>query len=97
MSPPHILLLGAHGKVALRLIPLLLARSWSVTALIRDPAQTNAVLASRLRIPLSVTNPGTLDILVRSLEDVKTPEDASHILKAGKFNWVIWMAGELSC
>ena len=94
--PAHILLLGAHGKVALQLLPLLLARSWSVTALIRDAAQTPDILNTRLSIPASSTTPGKLDVLVENLEDVKSPADASRILGRVKgCNWVIWAAGEL--
>jgi putative NADH-flavin reductase len=92
--PTHILLLGAHGKVSLQLLPLLLARSWSVTALIRDAAQTPDILNTRLSIPASSTQPGTLHVLVESLEDVRNPADASRIIARVKgCDCVVWAAG----
>ena len=88
MAPPHILLLGAHGKIALKLIPLLLSRSWSVTALIRDPSQTPAILATR-----PSTAPGTLDVLVDSLDAIRTTADATRVLDKSRADWVVWAAG----
>jgi nucleoside-diphosphate-sugar epimerase len=93
MAPPSILLLGAHGKVSLNLIPLLLARSWSVTALIRDPAQTDDILATKSKIPQSAKSPGQLHVLVSSLADVKTPSQAHEIISRSGANWVVWSAG----
>ncbi|KFY64991.1 hypothetical protein V497_01541 [Pseudogymnoascus sp. VKM F-4516 (FW-969)] len=86
--PPHILLLGAHGKIALKLLPLLLSRSWSVTALIRDSSQTPAILATR---PPSAT--GTLDVLVDSLDAIRTTADATRVLEKSRADWVVWAAG----
>ncbi|KFY93248.1 hypothetical protein V498_04520 [Pseudogymnoascus sp. VKM F-4517 (FW-2822)] len=86
--PPHILLLGAHGKIALQLLPLLLSRSWSVTALIRDSAQTQAILATK---PPSTT--GTLDVLVDSLDAIRTTSDATRVLEKSRADWVVWSAG----
>ncbi|KFY31670.1 hypothetical protein V494_07926, partial [Pseudogymnoascus sp. VKM F-4513 (FW-928)] len=71
---PHILLLGAHGKIALQLLPLLLSRSWSVTALIRDSSQTSEILATR-----PSTAKGTLDVLVDSLDAIRTQADATRV------------------
>jgi uncharacterized protein YbjT (DUF2867 family) len=39
----HVLIIGGHGKVALRLEPLLVAAGDQVTALIRDPTQAQEV------------------------------------------------------
>ncbi|OBT49590.1 hypothetical protein VE04_10096, partial [Pseudogymnoascus sp. 24MN13] len=86
--PPHILLLGAHGKIALQLLPLLLTRSWSVTALIRDPSQTAAILATK---PPSAT--GTLDVLVDSLDAIRTTADATRVLDKSRADWVVRAAG----
>lgn len=86
--PPHILLLGAHGKIALQLLPLLLSRSWSVTALIRDSAQTSAILATK-----PPTASGTLDVLVDSLDAIRTTADATRVLDKSRADWVVWAAG----
>ncbi|KAK5010489.1 hypothetical protein LTR16_002376 [Cryomyces antarcticus] len=84
---PHILLLGGHGKVAQLLTPMLLQRSWTVTSLIRNPEQSDAILN------LGKSKPGELNVLVRSLEEVKSDEDAKSVLEEVKPDWVIWSAG----
>ena len=85
---PHILLLGGHGKVALLLTPLLLSRGWHVTSLIRDAAQKEDVLAAKK------DQRGQLDIVVESLQDVGTVEDAMAILERIGAGWVVWSAGK---
>ena len=89
-SRPRILLLGGHGKIALHLTPLLLARQWSVTSVIRNPAHEAEIRA--LAPPNSA---GQLDVLVESLEEVKKPEDARKVLEKTKADWVVWLAGTL--
>lgn len=84
---PRILLIGGHGKVSLLLTPMLLARSWHVTSLIRDPSQSEDI-TSRAK-----GQPGKLDLLVRSLEDVKSDSDAQKILDEVKPDYVVWSAG----
>ncbi|EOD44921.1 putative nad dependent epimerase dehydratase family protein [Neofusicoccum parvum UCRNP2] len=83
----HILLIGGHGKVAQHMTPLLLARSHAVTSMIRDPAQAGAITK------LGEGQPGKLNVLVRSVEDVKSESDARKILDEVKPSWVIWSAG----
>jgi dTDP-4-dehydrorhamnose reductase len=77
MSAPRVLLLGGHGKVALDLTPLLLAKSWNVTSVIRsvDPKQQDEILA------------------LGSLEDVKSDADAQKVLDKVKPDYVVWSAG----
>ncbi|TKA75950.1 hypothetical protein B0A49_03708 [Cryomyces minteri] len=72
---PHILLLGGHGKVAQLLTPILLQRSWTVTSLIRNADQSDAILN------LGKSKPGELNVLVRSLEEVKSDADAQSVLE----------------
>ncbi|MCJ1387377.1 hypothetical protein MMC18_000220 [Xylographa bjoerkii] len=84
---PRVLLIGGHGKVSLLLTPLLLRRSWTVTSLIRNSAQADEILAK------GHGQPGTLEILVRSLEDVKSPQQAGSIIDEAKPDYVIWSAG----
>ncbi|MCJ1397317.1 hypothetical protein MMC11_000509 [Xylographa trunciseda] len=85
--PLRVLLIGGHGKVSLLMTPLLLQRSWIVTSLIRDPGQADEILAK------SHGQPGTLEILVRSLEDVNSPQQARGIIDEAKPDYVIWSAG----
>jgi dTDP-4-dehydrorhamnose reductase len=83
----HILLIGGHGKVAQRLTPLLLAKSWSVTSMIRNAEQKPAIEK------LGQNQPGKLDVLVSSVADVKSEADAKIILDQVKPDWVVWSAG----
>lgn len=87
--PPttRILLLGGHGKVSLFMTPKLVSRSWNVTSVIRNPDQTNDILEA------GKNGPGKVDVLVESLEDVRSDSDAQRILDKVKPDWVVWSAG----
>lgn len=87
--PPRILLLGGHGKVSLLMTPKLVARSWNVTSVIRDPNQQAEILEA------GKNGPGKIEVLVESLEDVRSDGDAKRILDMVKPDWVIWSAGML--
>ncbi|KAF2157768.1 NAD(P)-binding protein [Myriangium duriaei CBS 260.36] len=87
MSSTKILLLGGHGKIALKLTPLLLARSWHVTSVIRNPDQESELQA------LAKNKPGKLDVLIESLDDVAAEADAAKVLDKVKPQWVVWAAG----
>ncbi len=87
MAAPRILLLGGHGKVSLLMTPKLLSRSWNVTSVIRNPDQKSDILEA------SKDGPGKIDVLVESLEDVKSDAQAKTILDKTKAEWVIWSAG----
>ncbi|KAF2467633.1 uncharacterized protein BDR25DRAFT_266574 [Lindgomyces ingoldianus] len=82
-----ILLIGGHGKVSQLLTPLLLARSWNVTSMIRSLDQKDTIEK------LGQGHPGKLDVLVSSVEDVMTENDARKILEQVKPDWVVWSAG----
>jgi hypothetical protein len=84
---PRILLLGGHGKVSLLLTPKLLARSWNLTSVIRNLDQKGDILEA------GKNGPGKLDVLVSSIEDVKSEADAKKILDQVKPEWVVWSAG----
>ncbi|KAI1105746.1 NAD(P)-binding protein [Jackrogersella minutella] len=83
----NVLLLGGHGKVSQLLTPLLLQRSWNVTSIIRDPAQV-ATLEK-----LGEGQKGKLNILVRSIEDVTSTEQAKTLIDEVKPDYVVWSAG----
>jgi nucleoside-diphosphate-sugar epimerase len=88
MSAPRVLLLGGHGKVSLYLTPLLLAKSWNVTSVIRDPKQQDEILA------LGKGQKGQVDVLIESLDDMKSDADAQKVLDKVKPDYVVWSAGE---
>jgi dTDP-4-dehydrorhamnose reductase len=85
----NILLIGGHGKVSQLLTPLLLARSWNVTSMIRTAEQTPTIEK------LGKGQPGKLNVLISSVEDVKSEGDAKKILDQVKPDWVVWSAGKL--
>ena len=70
--------------------PLLLSRSWTVTSLIRDPGQASTINS------LGKGQPGNLEVLVRSVEDVKSKQQAQSIIEEAKPEYVIWAAGAYS-
>ena len=84
----HILLIGGHGKVAQLLTPLLLAKSWNVTSMIRTASQQSAIEK------LGQDQPGKLDVLVHSVADVKSEADAKSVLERVNPDWVVWSAGK---
>jgi hypothetical protein len=82
-----ILLIGGHGKVAQLLTPLLLAKSWNVTSMIRTSEQKPTIES------LGANQPGKLSVLVSNVADIKTESDAKQILDKVNPSWVIWSAG----
>lgn len=83
----NILLIGGHGKVSQLLTPLLLARSWNVTSVIRTAEQKSTIEK------LGNGQPGKLHVLVSSVADVKSEADAKTIIDQVKPDWVVWSAG----
>ncbi|KAJ5542294.1 hypothetical protein N7535_004714 [Penicillium sp. DV-2018c] len=83
----QVLLLGGHGKVALHLTPLLLKRAWNVTSVIRNPDHESEILA------LGKGLKGNLNVLVSSLDDVKSVSDAQKIIDTVSPDYVVWSAG----
>ncbi|CAO2654723.1 Nn.00g114560.m01.CDS01 [Neocucurbitaria sp. VM-36] len=83
----NILLIGGAGKVSQLLTPLLLARSWNVTSVIRKAEQKAAIEK------LGQGQPGKLSVLVSSVADVKSEADAKKVLDQVKPDWVVWSAG----
>ena len=83
----NVLLIGGHGKVSQLLTPLLLAKSWNVTSMIRSADQKPTIEQ------LAHEQPGKLSVLVSSISDVKSEADAKKILDQVKPDWVVWSAG----
>ena len=83
----HVLLIGGHGKIAQLLTPLLLKRSWTVTSVIR--AQDQVPTIERL----GAGQPGKLNVLVDSIEDIASQDQAAQILKDVKPDYIAFAAG----
>ncbi|KAF7879349.1 hypothetical protein EAF04_000545 [Stromatinia cepivora] len=93
---PRILLLGGHGKVSLLMTPKILARSWTLISMIRNPDHKEDVLAAAGKaseIGSTGDRIGDVEVLVKSLEDVKSVGDAKGILEGVRPDWVVWCAG----
>lgn len=88
---PHILLLGGHGKIALLMTPKILSRSWNLTSVVRNPDHKEDIVAAGNKATGSKL--GKLDVLVESLDDVKSVEQAKGILENVKPDWIVWSAG----
>lgn len=84
----HVLLVGGHGKIAQLLTPLLLKRSWTVTSVIR--AQDQVPTIERL----GAGQPGKLNVLVTSIEDLEGQDQAAKILDQVKPDYIAFIAGE---
>lgn len=89
MAKTRVLLLGGHGKVSLHLTPLLLAKNWDLTSVVRNPAHEEEI------IKLGDNQPGKVDVLIESLENVKSENDAQKVLDKVKPDIVVWSAGKL--
>ncbi|KAJ2893888.1 hypothetical protein MKZ38_008133 [Zalerion maritima] len=87
MAPHHVLILGGHGKVAQILTGNLVRRSWNVTSVIRTAEQIPEIKS------LGEGHPGAINVLVRSLEDVKSDAAASAVLEESKPDMVVFSAG----
>lgn len=87
MSTTKVLLIGGHGKVALHLTPLLLAKSWNVTSLIRNPDHEAEITK------LGQGHPGKVDVLVDSLDDIKSDTQVQSVLERTNPDIVVWSAG----
>ncbi|EAW13892.1 uncharacterized protein ACLA_069200 [Aspergillus clavatus NRRL 1] len=83
----QVLLLGGHGKIAQKLTPLLLARAWNVTSVIRNPEHESELAA------LAKGAKGKLNVIVSSLDDVKSDADAKAIIDTVAPDCVVWSAG----
>lgn len=87
MTSHHVLLLGGNGKVARLLTPLLLRRSWTVTSIIRNQDQVQDLKR------LGEGQPGKLEVLVRSLEEVKSDSHARSLIDEVRPDYIVWSAG----
>lgn len=87
MAATRVLLLGGHGKISMHLTPMLLAKSWDVTSVVRNKDHESEILS------LGSDQPGKVDVLVDSLDDVSDESHAKHVLDKVNPNIVVWSAG----
>ncbi|KAL8694938.1 MAG: hypothetical protein Q9218_000509 [Villophora microphyllina] len=87
MASKRVLLLGGHGKVSLLLTPHLVSKSWHVTSVIREASQRDDILAT------VKDQPGKVEVLVSSIEEVKSKADAQEVIDQSKPDYVVWSAG----
>ncbi|KAL3419198.1 NAD dependent epimerase/dehydratase [Phlyctema vagabunda] len=87
MASPRVLLLGGHGKISLLMTPKIVSRSWNLTSVIRNPDQKSTI------VDAGKNGPGKVDVLIASLDNVKTQADAQQILDQAKPDYVIFSAG----
>jgi dTDP-4-dehydrorhamnose reductase len=88
MSATRVLILGGHGKVSLLLTKLLVKeQGCHVTSVIRNPNHRDEIL------DLAKGQKGKVDVLVESLEDVRSVEQAKQVLKKASPNYVVFSAG----
>ncbi|KAI0473383.1 NAD(P)-binding protein [Xylariaceae sp. FL0804] len=92
MAARRVLVLGGNGKVARLLTPMLLQRAWSVTSVVRSQEQVAGLQQLGQQYQGQHQN-GTLDVLVRSLEDVTSDEEAKSLIDEVKPDYVVWSAG----
>jgi dTDP-4-dehydrorhamnose reductase len=86
-TPTRVLLLGGHGKVALFLQPLLLAKNYHITSVVRNRDHEAEILA------LGKNQPGKIEVLIESLDDVTEVSHAKSIIEKVRADWVVWSAG----
>ncbi len=90
---PRILLVGGHGKISLLATPQILERGWHLTSVIRNPDQKNDILAAAAKAKSGKEN---IEVLVHSIEDIKSMDDAKKLLDLSKPDWVLFSAGSSS-
>lgn len=85
--PPHVLLLGGHGKIALHMTPLLLQRSWTLTSVIRSSEQQPDIVSA------AGAHASNLTVKIADLEAISSQADAQSILEETRPDYVIFSAG----
>ena len=64
-----------------------LDKSWHLTSIIRNPDQRATIEA------LGQDRPGKLEVLVSSVEDVKSKAEAQEVIKSANPEYIVWSAG----
>jgi dTDP-4-dehydrorhamnose reductase len=89
MAATRLLILGGHGKISLLLTKILVQeQGWHITSVIRDPHQREEILE------IGKGQKGKLDVLIESLEDVRSVEQAKRVLTKTHPDYVVFSAGK---
>ncbi|GME40132.1 hypothetical protein N7540_007816 [Neofusicoccum parvum] len=98
MTSPRVLLLGGNGRTARVMTPLLLARSWHVTSVVRQATQHEQILrlAGEAKSEGQQQPLGSLDVAVVDLADIRSDADALALLRLHSPTYVVWAAGTVS-
>ena len=86
MATTRVLLLGGHGKISMKLTPMLLAKSWDVTSVIRNEDQRPEIMSLG-------KGPGKIEVLIDSLDEVKDVSHAQKVLDKVNPSIVVFSAG----
>ncbi|GME32100.1 hypothetical protein N7540_007816 [Neofusicoccum parvum] len=98
MTSPRVLLLGGNGRTARVMTPLMLARSWHVTSVVRQATQHEQILrlAGEAKSEGQQQPLGSLDVAVVDLADIRSDADALALLRLHSPTYVVWAAGTVS-
>jgi NADPH:quinone reductase-like Zn-dependent oxidoreductase len=89
MTPTRVLILGGHGKVSLLLTRLLVQEpGWHISSVVRSPSQREEILE------LGKGQKGEVDVVVESLEDIQSSDQAKQVLNKVDPNYVVFSAGK---
>jgi short-subunit dehydrogenase len=87
----RVLIFGGNGRVAKAMTSLMLARSWQVTSVIRNPSQEKYIQS------LGDNQKGTIDVISLDLKDLKdSGEVRQKILDNCSPDCVVFAAGKLT-
>ena len=85
---PNVLMFGRNGRVSRAMMRIMVARSWQVTSVVRNIEQKQDILS------LGEHNPATcLDVLECDLQNIRSSNEAFHILEKIRPNIVVFAAG----
>lgn len=83
----HALIFGGNGRIARAMTRLMLARSWTVTSIIRSPRQASSILG------LGDGQPGHIHVLYYDLQDLKAAQDAEALFNRTGATCAVFAAG----
>ncbi|KAL4969631.1 uncharacterized protein BDV14DRAFT_195894 [Aspergillus stella-maris] len=87
----RVLIFGGNGRVAKAMTSLMLAKSWNVTSVIRNPSQKKPIQS------LNHSKQGTIDFITLDLKDLKGPSEVEQaILDNCRPDCVVIAAGSFS-
>jgi hypothetical protein len=91
----RILLLGGHGKIALLMTPLLVKHpNWHLTSVVRSEEHARDIEAAAAgEAGVGMGGRDRLEVLLNSLDEVRSEGDAARVIERLKPEWIVWSAG----